>query len=192
MKGFQMKSLILVLLLSLFPLSALADLEGAPYIPEIDARFNAVEQGNHFKTTCGSVGGVGSCDGHWARQLVSATYDFSTLTGSSTLNAGIYNLGVSIPANSIITESALYSGIKPSSVNSATLGFYCQNSADIITDTLYSSYGAAGVAINGSSSGATVGNFKYITAKCDVHAKIATGNLIAGRVTAFVEYWTHH
>lgn len=187
-----MKKLFLVLILAMTSITAYADIEGAPFMPESDKRFNAIEQGNHYKINSYPVG---AADGHWARQLAMATYDFSSLGGSSTANpngagAGIYDLKIALPANAIITQTWLYSLTKPTTSASGTLAFYCQNASDILAATAAASYATAGASIDGSSTGAAAA-FKYLTAACDIKAKIATGALTAGKVTAYVEYVVH-
>ena len=161
-----------------------ADLEGAPFLPEIDRRFDAIEQGNHIKS--GSYP-AGASDGHYVSQMAQATYDFSVQTGAT----GTYSLGVKLPANAIITESWVYSITKPTTSASGTLAFKCQNASDILAATAAASFASAGASIDGSSTAATAANFKYTTAACTIQAVIATGALTAGKVTAYVEYTIH-
>lgn len=180
-----MKKMILGLfvLVSLSALPALADIQGAPFTPEADRRFDAIEQGNHYKYNSYPQG---SADGHWAGQVAQASYNFSTLTGQT----GTYNLGVSLPNNAIITQSWIYSTIKPTTSAGGTLAFKCQNTSDILAATAAASFASAGASIDGVSTGAAA-NFKYMTAKCNLQAVIATGALTAGNVTAYVEYVVH-
>ena len=161
-----------------------ADIQGAPFIPEIDKRFDALEQGNHFKT---GVYPSGAADGHWVKQLAVATYDFAKYTGA----IGTYSLGTGLPKNAVITESWLYSITKPTTSASGTLAFKCQNTGDILAATAAGSFAAAGASLDGVSTGATAANFKYTTAACTMQAVIATGALTAGKVSAFVEYMVH-
>jgi hypothetical protein len=180
-----MKKYLACLALALFALTAYADIEGAPYIPEIDARFNALEQGNHFKNNCYPNG---SCDGHWSKQYAQATYDFSKQTGA----VNTYDLGVSIPKNAIETRTFIYSTTKPTTSAGGTLAFYCASSTspDLLQPLAAGSFPAAGAVADGTQSGAA-SNFSVVPAKCDITAKIATGTLTAGKVTIFVEYMTH-
>ena len=182
--------LVLLFLVLALPSVVRADLEGAPFVPESDARFNALEQGNHINTNCGS-GAIGSCDGHWVKQYVLATYNVSVLGGSYTTNSGVYDLGVSIPAKAIIVNTLLYTTYQPITSASGTLGFYCQNTGDIINQTAATSFAAAGSVIPGAAYPSPWPNTKFITTKCNIHAKVATGALTAGNVTAIVEYIVH-
>ena len=178
--------IILSCLFMLFAANAFADIEGAPFLPEIDARFNAIEQGNHFVN---NKFPMGSADGHYVKQIAQATYDYSK-QGATAGATGTYDLGISIPANAIILQSWVYSITKPTTSASGTLAFKCQNTSDILATTAAASFAAAGASIDGSSTGAAAA-FKYITAKCDIQAIVATGALTAGKVTAYVEYVIH-
>ena len=111
---------------------------------------------------------------------------FSTFTGAT----NTYDLGVSIPANAIIQRSFIYSLTQPTTSASGTLAFYCQNAGDILTTTAAAAYASAGASIDGASTG-SASTFKYTTAKCDIHAVVATGALTAGKVTAVVRYTVH-
>lgn len=180
-----MKKYFLVALLALSAISAHADIQGAPFIPEIDARFNALEQGNHILN---NVYPMGSADGHWVQQEAQATYDFAKYTGAV---AG-YDLGVAIPAGAIVTRSFLYSITQPTTSASGTLGFYCNNASnpEFKLQTAAASYPAAGALAEGIQTG-TAANMSVIATKCDVHAKIVTGALTAGKVTLFINYVIH-
>lgn len=187
-----MRIFIVSLLLALTAVSAYADIEGAPYLPEIDKRFDAIEQGNHYLQ--GSYPS-GSADGHYAQQAIQVTYDFSKLGGSNTANpnglgAGIYDLGVALPKNAVIANSGIYSITKPTTSASGTLAFYCQNQYNILNPTAAASFATAGAAIAGTQNG-TITNWSVVTAKCDLLAKIGTGALTAGKVTLYVEYYVH-
>lgn len=184
-----MKQLILCAVLAFANLAiwnAHADIEGAPYLPEIDARFNAIEQGNHFLNNSYPSG---AADGHYVQQEAQATYNFATQTGAT----GNYDLGVSIPANAIITRTYAYSITKPTTSASGTLGFYCNNNnnPELKASTVVASYGATGGApVDGIQSGAAA-NMSVIPTKCDVHATIGTGSLTAGKVTLYINYVVH-
>jgi hypothetical protein len=169
---------------SLFSLHARADIEGAPFIPEVDRRFNAIEQGNHYKYNSYPAG---SADGHYTRQMAQATYDFAKVGGLSTLS---YDLGVSLPANAIITYAGIYSITKPTTAASGTLGFGCQNPGNILPQLAAASFGAAGVSVAGTQTGA-VANWSVVTAKCDITATIGVGALTAGKVTLYINYVVH-
>jgi hypothetical protein len=175
-----MKKLFLLLALAATAVSAHAYIGGTPFLPEIDARFNALEQGNIPPTTFP----MGAADGHYVKQIAKATYDFSKYTGA----VGTYNLGVSLPANAIILHSFVYSITQPTTSASGTLALKCQNTGDILATTAAASFGAAGASIEGAATGTT---YKYTTAACNLQAVIATGALTAGKVAVYVEYAVH-
>lgn len=170
--------------------SAHADIKKAPFIPEVDCRFNALEQGQTLPNGCSGFP-IGSADGHYLKQLVKATYDFSKVGGSSTVSGG-YDLGVPIPASAIITRSFIYSITKPTTSASGVLGFYCSNSTlpEFLGYTAAASFPSAGAVAEGIQTG-TATNMSVISSKCDVHAKINTGPLTAGKVVLYVEYVVH-
>ena len=183
-----MKQLILCAVLAFANLgiyNAHADIEGAPYLPEIDARFNAIEQGNHFLNNSYPSG---AADSHYVQQEAQATYDFAKYTGAT----GTYDLGISIPANAIVTRTYLYSITKPTTSASGTLAFYCANAtnAEFKLATAAASYPSAGALAEGNQTG-TAANMSVISSKCDVHANIQTGALTAGKVTLFLNYVVH-
>lgn len=180
-----MKTYSLVALLALSAVSAHADIQGTPFMPEEDARFNALEQGNHLLN---NKFPMGSADGHWVQQEAQATYDFAKNTGG----IANYDLGVPIPAGAIVTRSYLYSITKPTTSASGTLSFYCSNSAnpEFKLPLAAASYPSAGALAEGIQTG-TAANMSVISSKCDVHAGIATGALTAGKVTLFLNYVVH-
>ena len=178
--------IILSCLFMLYAANAFADIEGAPFLPEIDARFNAIEQGNHYLQNSFPSG---AADGHYAMQEAKATYDYSK-QGATAGATGTYDLKVSIPKNAIIQRSFIYSLVQPTTSASGTLAFKCQNTSDILATTAAASFAAAGASIDGSSTG-SASTFKYTTAACDIQAIVATGALTAGKVTVVVRYTVH-
>lgn len=175
---------LLMLAISL-PTISHADIQGAPFEPEVDARFNALEGPSHISTNYPNF----SADSVAVLHTAQATWDFAVQTGA----IGTYDLGVKLPKNAIFVRSWLYSTTKPTTSASGTMGFYCQASGDIIaTTTAAATYATAGMAFDGTSTG-SASTFKYLDnlSTCDIHAVIATGALTAGKVTAYVEYVLH-
>lgn len=178
MKNFKLPAIAILL----FTFVAHAAILNAPFNPEEDARFNALEGGNTIPQTYP----VGAADGHNVPQLAQATYNFATQGGA----VGTISLGVKLPKNAIIHQAWLYSITKPTTSASGTLAFTCQNAGDVGAATAAASYAAAGASIAGAATGAASA-FTYTTAACTIQAVIATGALTAGKVTAFVEYTVH-
>lgn len=180
-----MKSIFLAVALLLTSVQAHTAILGAPYTPEEDKRFDAIEQGQRYKQ---GIYPAGSADGHYAKQLVKATYDFSKQGGS----VGSIDLGVAIPANAIETRSYLYSVTQPTTSASGTLAFYCASSSspDLKQPTAAASYPAAGAVADGTQTGAAA-NFSTVSSACNIKAKIGTGALTAGKVVLYVEYVVH-
>ena len=184
MRKFLSLSLLLLIMGVAAP-HARADIENAPFIPEIDRRFNAIEQGNHYQY---SKFPMGSADGHWTQQAVQATYNFATMGGAISYQ----DLGISLPAGAVVTQAGAWSLTKPTTSASGTLAFTCGASPvfTFLNATAAASYASAAAAIAGNSNG-TITNWSTITTKCDINALIATGALTAGKVTLFVNYWMH-
>lgn len=178
-----MKSFLLSLLLGLTALTANAAILGAPYMPEVDRRFDAIEQGAKIKQ---GVYPQGSVDGVAIKHYAKATYDFAKSGGA----VGTIDLGIGLPANAIITRSYVYSITAPTGSVGATLAFQCQNASDVLAATGFASFGAAGASIDGASTGAASA-FKYLTAACNIKAVIATAALTAGKLAVYVEYSIH-
>lgn len=179
-----MKNIFAALALLLTTVTAHAAILGAPYQPEVDSRFDAIEQGAFMKQ---GLYPQGAADGVGIKHYVKATYDFAKQGGA----VGTYTiLTPALPKNAVITRSYIYSITQPTTAASGTLAFKCQNASDILAATAAASFGAAGAAIDGASTGAAA-NFKYTTAACNIQAVIATGALTAGKVAVYVEYAIH-
>jgi hypothetical protein len=164
------------------PQHAHADIEGAPFIPEIDRRFNALEQGNHYNYNFPS----GSIDSHYSRQFVQATYNFAVNGGA----VGTHGLsGLSMPKNAIFIRSSAYSITQPVGAG-ATLSFFCAAAGDIVPATAPGAYAAAGASIDGTETGPAA-NFHYTAAPCNIQYTIAGAPLTAGEVTVYLEYEVH-
>lgn len=178
MKAFLLTAAPLLLTIAI-ALTAKADIEGAPYIPEIDARFNALEQGNHIKTTYP----YGAADGHYVEQLAQASYNFSTVGGA----AGVYSLGVSLPANAIITKSWV-DYVTQVFGTSPKLGFECQTAQNIYNPVDPHTF-ASGTLKDGTQTGPAA-NMSTITAKCNISARVQ-GAIASGLATVYIEYVVH-
>lgn len=181
----KLSKFILIGLLALMANSALADIEGAPFIPEIDRRFDAIEQGNHYKFNNFPQG---SADGHYAQQEAQATWDFAKQGGGSTAP---FDLGVALPANAIVIGASAWSITKPTGNVGAKLGFYCNTGADLMTDTVVGSFGSAGNAVAGAET-YTATSWSTILVKCDIKARISGNSITAGKVTLYVNYVVQH
>lgn len=178
-----MKLFILSLTLLLGAISAHADIQGAPFIPESDARFNALEQGRHLVT---GKYPAGAADGNYVEAVAHATYDFSAKTGA----IGSYDLGVVIPKNAIIEKAYLWSLTKPTTSASGTLAWNCGSYPLFKSALAAASYASAGAGIDAIETGAAA-NMSAVSGNCDITAQIATGALTAGKVTLYVQYAIH-
>lgn len=193
-----MKKFLVGLVLSL-PLVAIAAIQGTPFKPEVDKRFHAIEAGT------GDIGfTVGSPTGTWAitagsvvesdvtaqnaeglhiKRIARVTYDVAADGGTIAAHA----LGVSLPANAVITRSWLYIVTQFADAGSGTVALSCEDANNIKTATDITG-SAAGAFIEGQSTGAASAFVGSIAAACEVTATVAGAAQSAGKLIAFIEY----
>jgi hypothetical protein len=126
---------------------------------------------------------VPTSDSLMAERTARVTYDVSVDGGE----VGAHALGVSLPANSIITRSWFYTVTQFTDGGSGTVALSCEDAGNI--------YAAAD--ITGNSAGAfvtgvqddAIGNFTgSIAASCEVTATVATAEQTAGKLILFIRY----
>jgi len=123
-----------------------------------------------------------------AKRMARATYDVAVEGGA----IGAYSLGVSLPANAIITRSWFYTVTQFTDAGAGTVALHCQtanniyNAADITGN-------AAGVMVTGIQDNA-IANFGgtgaagVLGTACDLTATVAGADQTAGKLVLFVEY----
>lgn len=142
-----------------------------PYGPELDNRFDQLENQTTNNTH--------------AKRFARATWDYSTDGGASTADI---DLGVTLPANSLITRSYLYVVTPLASTNSiGTMAFFCEDANNIKTATNFVTTANAGF-VEGASTGASTAMVKGIAADCSIKARVAVAPFTAGKINVFVEY----
>lgn len=168
-----------------------------PFPPEIDKRFYQLE---HPSGTTGASLATGAVlignaagkafpinagtNGNGLLHIAKATYDFSTLGGA----IGAIPLGVTIPANSTIIRSWIYTVTQVAGATS-TVALSCANANDIFSAAAMTSI-TAGTLTEGVSTGAASA-FKPVTTACAITATVATAALTAGKFNVYTEYVTH-
>jgi len=160
-------------LLVLFLVSSLSFAAEIPYSAELEARLSSSYKGAH----------------HVAR----AVYDASrTNYGSSTVNSGVHGLGVTIPANAVITASYFYT--KTAIVGSGSkVGFQCEDTNNILDQTDLTG-NLAGTIINAKQNGASAvagGEANMVAAianGCEISAVVSEAPVTAGKLILFVDY----
>ncbi len=167
-----MKISLLSLLAVLFSLSSQAALRGSPFGPATDARFDAIESSTNS--------GLG------LQRLARATYDFAVQGGSST--ATVKSLGVTLPANAIITRSYIYTLTQVAGASSL-VALQCETANNIFSSADMTGI-TAGTITEGVSTGAA-SVFQKITAACNISAKITAAAVTAGKFDVFVQYVVH-
>lgn len=186
------------LLLTLFNLApaAYASRQGAPFIPEVDARFDCIESGfctgssytppgfaagSIVESKLQALGNTGLNE----LRVAKATWSFAANGGAiSTIP-----LGVTIPANATMIRSWIYIKTAVTGTSTGTIAFKCANANDIFTATDETG-SSSDTFVEGVQTG-TAANFKKVTTACVVSIVIATQAMTAGVVDAFVEYVVH-
>ncbi len=188
-----MNKLLLALAVSLISLSAQAAIIGTPFSPEEDLRFNALETGSSIGAraiteTMLATPAAGTT-GLFPARVAKAIWDPSGITGQRTVAP--HDLGVMIPAHSIITRAWFYTKTSVTSTsNNGTIAFSCQAANDIFSAAdIDSSSGVAGSIGAGVEDGDPA-NMKYMTGACDIVATVGTNAFLTGKIDLFVEYVT--
>lgn len=159
--------------------AAFGALQGSPFMPEIDSRFNLLE-GSVINTP------------HGAKQVLKATYDFSNATQLGGSTADI-DLGVTLPANSLVTRSYIYivtplTGVL--SVGGTTTKISCTNDSNILVAKDLSQF-AAGYMLDGIQTGASLVSIQ-LSAACNPKVRFGAplngGGVSAGKFNLYLEY----
>ena len=194
-----MKSLILAALLIASP--ALAVRKGAPFIPEVDKRFDTIE--NQLV----ELDGDATENDAIARKYLRAVYDVSEDGGESTS----HDLGVDLPAGAIITSMFIYINEAFADSGTGSVALQCAGTRDLMgyrdltayaQDTVFArwlpgadfegtsiiSEGVANAPVLASSYGASVPTACSVTAVVRGDSGYVAQN--AGKFTAVIEYLT--
>lgn len=180
---------LFIALTGVIPL-AHASIQGAPFLPEIDARFNCLESGYCSGGpyvppgfAAGSLAssvlqqGYGS-QGVFAQQL----YKADVLINGDV--AGNYNTTLVLPAKSIIRQAFIYTkaAITPSGTTTA---LKCASTGDILAATDETG-NAANTIFSGVETG-TAANMLYTSAGCTVVLTTAVHTATAGEWTVYLD-----
>lgn len=185
-------------LLAVLTLSSITYASKTPFLPEIEKRFYQLEHPGGTTGQSLSTGAVlvGNASGKAAAitptanspygvlKVAKATYDFATLGGAQSA----ISLGVTIPANSTIIRSWIYT-ITQVAGASSTVALSCAAANDIFSAASMTSIVATTLTEGVSTGAASV--FKPVTTACAITATVAVANLTAGKFNVFVEYVVH-
>jgi hypothetical protein len=125
-------------------------------------------------------------DGLHAKRYARATLNCA----ASGCSVGAHSLGVSLPANALITRSYIYVVTQLSDTGTCTVAISCEDANNIKTATDITGTAAGGF-IEGASTGAASAFVGGIAATCAITATIADGGScvpVAGKAIVFVEY----
>ena len=164
---------ILALGLCLLNPAANAAILGAPYIPEVDSRFNALE--TLFTYPNSIAGGTGIFPSTTAKGIV-------TLTGTS----GVYtSTGIVLPANAILEEAWVYTAtqIQPTGTQ---LALQCITAGDVFAAADKTATAAGGI-YSGVETG-TAANMLYDASGCTVKWETTIHQATSGVIDLFINY----
>lgn len=155
----------------------------APFLPEIEDRFQALEEAVSISDQ--------SASGLYAKKVAKVIYDSTSGdNGSSTVDSGTHGMGVTLPAASLVTRSYLYvvnQLTSSGSTGSSTLSFKCEDANNLKTATDMTA-SSAGAFIEGESTGTAASMKTGIAAACEISAVVGGHDITAGKVILFVEY----
>lgn len=179
---FNSVLLLAGLLVGLASPLAHANLKGAPYMPELDARLDAIE---------GSLqGSADSADGSFMPQRYTrATYDVAVDGVSSSTPVG---LGVYLPAKAIVTKVLYYIDTQFVDSGVGSIALQCEDGNNLIAQTDITSFavGAVKLGVPVETTPTVVDN---IAAQCEVKAVASNcANCVlpsVGKFTADIEYY---
>lgn len=146
----------------------------APFLPEVEARFKAIE------TTIAKMLPVDE-DGTSGMGVVRATWDFDDDGGAT----GSINLGQTLPANAIVyAVSVLISETPAWTGAGGSIAFGCGSGGDqLAADVDYAAEqpGYLNIGQNNTTNPGLGG--------CEIHMEIGTDSLTAGRLQIWVQYF---
>lgn len=190
-----------------------AAIEGTPFIPEVDDRFNNIEtlsdtqgidlaSGNIIvgdangnansvtmsgDATMSNAGALSlqsqTADSTFAKRVARVTYDVAVDGGG----IGAADLGVDLPANALIQRSWFYVVTQFTDGGSGTVALHCEDANNIFTAADITG-NADGSFVSGNQTGEASTMTGAIASACDVTATVATATQTAGKLIVFIEY----
>lgn len=124
---------------------------------------------------------------------VKAVWDASVGNlGSSTINNGSHELGVSLPAGAIITRSYIHvvtAVVGAGALGTSTVAFQCEDAGNIKSAADVTVLAADSLTV-GAADDALANFQKGIAAECDIKAVLVNpaGDYSAGKINVFVDY----
>lgn len=133
----------------------------------------------------------------WLQQYINANYEngrnvkrvakavFDTANGATAGTA--YNLGVSLPANALVTQAYMYFNTQFVDSGVGAISFECEDSQNLFAYADLTSY-AAGSKLTMIPTGSAATMVAAIANGCNITANVRDVTPSAGKVTLFVEY----
>lgn len=153
--------------------SAHAAIMGAPFQPEIDVRFNNIEQSIY---SIPEAGNQGVFVDHHVKAVI------------STSASGTLSTGITIPQNAIIQQAYWFVSASGSPVNGTTLAFQCDAANDIYSATNITNF-QNNTITSGVETG-TAANMHLVTTAggCPVKAVVAVNTPTGAVWDLFIDY----
>lgn len=198
-RGFFMKGFGAALAVVLFLISGLVQASQAPFLPEVEQRFQNLEAGSSFTAgaipTAALAAGavteakleVPTSSGLYVPRVARIVWDPSSDNSVGTVAS--HASGITIPANAVIRQVWFFTKTSlVSTSNDGTLAVKCNNNNDIFSAAdIDSSSGVAGQVGAGVEVG-TAATMLKVVAACNINFVVAVHPFTAGKMEWFIEY----
>lgn len=166
--------------------SAYAVVKGSPYMPELDSRLNVIEDDVTVLEALPAAATY-DVDGLLGLRVVRATIDCGT---ASNCTVGAHPLGITLPANALLTKSFMFVKTQFASASAGTLAIHCEDANNVLTARNVTSYAASAV-VDLNQTGVSGTYTAGIASACALTATVASGDYTAGKGHAIIEYIEH-
>lgn len=159
----------------LFATGAQAAIIGAPFLPEVDTRFNNIEQSLYSAPESGNSGISVS---HHVKGIFNISAS-GTYTATNTLL---------LPQNAIIQQAFWYSSASGTPPSGTTLAFQCDAANDVYTATDISTIQTNAITAGVETGTAATMHLVTTSGGCTPKAVLGVHNVTAGVVNLFLDY----
>ncbi len=163
---------------------ATSALASTPYSPEVNRRFKNIEQGIATLGTNPASTGANTVGVSYLR-VARVAFDSAT---HGTSSATAYDLGVTLPAKSIIWDGMIY--VTSTFTSAGSVALECEDSGNLLATKLASSFGSTGASVALLETGTAASARAGIAASCAISAKV-TGANVVGKFDAWIYYLVH-
>jgi len=180
------KLLTLFTVLAALTITTTAFATTGPFHEHEEARFSAIESTDSTQTTniaTNTAVHTQTADGLLAKRIARATYDVAVDGGT----AAAHGLGVSLPANALVTQVYFYIVTQFTDGGSGTVALSCEDANNLFSAADITG-NSAGAIVSGAPTGTAGDMVAAIAAECEITATVASAEQTAGKLILFVEY----